>query len=123
MTNQVVIKPFNPLALRHAKKAAGQRSNALCSLRPICRMDARRPYLQLQPCECGASGIPHGRCGLRGLGGQAQAVRPWTVNDVADMQRMVALGVDSIITDVPDVLVSLLVVTGIGRNSQPWITD
>jgi glycerophosphoryl diester phosphodiesterase len=35
-------------------------------------------------------------------------VRPWTVNDPADMQRMIALGVDAIITDVPDVLKMLL---------------
>ena len=35
-------------------------------------------------------------------------VRPWTVNEVADMQRMIALGVDAIITDVPDVLKTLL---------------
>jgi glycerophosphoryl diester phosphodiesterase len=31
----------------------------------------------------------------------------WTVNEEADMQRMIALGVDTIITDYPDRLVAL----------------
>jgi glycerophosphoryl diester phosphodiesterase len=32
-------------------------------------------------------------------------VVPWTVNEVADMQRLIELGVDGIITDYPDRLV------------------
>lgn len=35
-------------------------------------------------------------------------VNTWTVNDPADMQRLVAMGVDGIITDRPDLLSSLL---------------
>jgi glycerophosphoryl diester phosphodiesterase len=35
-------------------------------------------------------------------------VCPWTVNDEADMRRLIALGVDAIITDVPDVLAGLV---------------
>ncbi|MBV1860642.1 MAG: hypothetical protein KUG77_19670 [Nannocystaceae bacterium] len=36
------------------------------------------------------------------------AVAPWTVNDEADMQRLIDAGADAIITDVPDVLLGLL---------------
>lgn len=36
------------------------------------------------------------------------AVAPWTVNDEAEMQRLIAAGVDAIITDYPDVLLGLL---------------
>ena len=39
----------------------------------------------------------------RGLG-----VHAWTINDVGDMQRLLAVGVDGIITDYPDRLLDLL---------------
>lgn len=35
-------------------------------------------------------------------------VHPWTINDTYGMQRMLALGVDGIITDYPDLLLALL---------------
>ncbi|MCR9160157.1 MAG: glycerophosphodiester phosphodiesterase [Nannocystaceae bacterium] len=35
-------------------------------------------------------------------------VAPWTVNDEAQMRRLIDAGVDAIITDVPDVLIRLL---------------
>jgi glycerophosphoryl diester phosphodiesterase len=35
-------------------------------------------------------------------------VIPWTVNESGDMQRLIGLGVDGLITDRPDILVSIL---------------
>jgi glycerophosphoryl diester phosphodiesterase len=35
-------------------------------------------------------------------------VKPWTVNEPAEMRRLIALGVDGIITDRPDVLIAVL---------------
>ncbi len=41
------------------------------------------------------------------------AVVPWTVNDEADMARLIALGVDGLITDYPDRLRAALVARGV----------
>lgn len=46
------------------------------------------------------------------------AVNTWTVNDPADLARMVACGVDAIITDYPDRLVALRESTGKMENGQ-----
>ena len=35
-------------------------------------------------------------------------VHAWTINEVEDMQRMIDLGIDGIITDRPDLLMELL---------------
>ena len=43
------------------------------------------------------------------------AVIPWTVNEIADMRRLLEAGVDGIITDYPNRLRALLVERGIGE--------
>lgn len=45
---------------------------------------------------------------LRELHARNLAVHVWTVNDEADMRRLLALGVDGIVTDRPDVLARVL---------------
>lgn len=45
---------------------------------------------------------------VQGAHGRNLSVHPWTINEVADMQRMLDLGVDGIITDYPDRLLGLL---------------
>ncbi|MGB5061924.1 MAG: glycerophosphodiester phosphodiesterase [Candidatus Promineifilaceae bacterium] len=45
---------------------------------------------------------------VAGAHGRNVDVHVWTVNDPADMQRMVDLGVDGIITDRPDLLLDIL---------------
>lgn len=64
----------------------------------------------------GAVQVPEERSGLRILTegfvddahGRGMDVHAWTINEVEDMQRMIDLGVDGIITDRPDLLMELL---------------
>jgi glycerophosphoryl diester phosphodiesterase len=43
-------------------------------------------------------------------------VLPWTVNQRADMLRLLDMGVDGIITDFPDVLADVLRERGVARS-------
>jgi glycerophosphoryl diester phosphodiesterase len=69
---------------------------------------------------CQAFQVPEYRSGLRVLTkrfvktahGLNLAVHVWTINETTDMQRLLELGVDGIITDYPDRLISLLQETG-----------
>ncbi len=110
MADQVLLSSFNPFALRHAKRAGpGIECGLLLAAdlpkwmhwsltRRWSRADALHPDLPMVDAAYMAR--------ARGLG---MPVRVWTVNEAADMQRMITLGVDAIISDVPDVLKSLLV--------------
>ncbi len=69
---------------------------------------------------CQAFQVPEYSSGLRVLTkrfvktahGLNLAVHVWTINETTDMQRLLELGVDGIITDYPDRLISLLQETG-----------
>jgi glycerophosphoryl diester phosphodiesterase len=45
-------------------------------------------------------------------------VIPWTVNERADMERLIALGVDGLITDYPDRLRAVLAARGLPLPPQ-----
>lgn len=45
---------------------------------------------------------------IRAMHARGIAVQVWTINDEAEMRRLIALGVDGIITDYPDVLKKVL---------------
>jgi glycerophosphoryl diester phosphodiesterase len=45
---------------------------------------------------------------VRAAHNRGMDVHPWTINDPADLRRMIDLGVDGIITDRPDLLLDLL---------------
>jgi len=45
-------------------------------------------------------------------------VIPWTVNESADMRRLIGMGVDGIITDYPNRLRALLVESGVETAPQ-----
>jgi glycerophosphoryl diester phosphodiesterase len=109
MTDQVVLSSFNPLALRKAKQAGPEIECALLLApdlpgwmrreltRRFSRADGLHPEFPMVDTAYLA------RARKLGL-----PVRVWTVNEEADMRRMIELGVDAIITDVPDVLKALL---------------
>jgi glycerophosphoryl diester phosphodiesterase len=45
---------------------------------------------------------------VAGAHGNKIAVHPWTIDDPAEMQRFLDMGVDGIITDRPDLMLELL---------------
>jgi glycerophosphoryl diester phosphodiesterase len=108
MADQVVISSFNPFALRRAKLAGPEIEAALLLApdlpswtrwgitRRFSRADGLHPELRMVD-EAYVT-----RAHKAGL-----AVRVWTVNEEEEMRRMFTLGVDGIITDLPDRAVAL----------------
>jgi len=109
MAEQVVISSFNPFALRKAKRAGPEIECALLLAHDLpgwmrssfarrhSRADGLHPDLEMVDAAYMARAKK-----LR------MPVRVWTVDDEADMRRLIKLGVDAIITNVPDVLKTLL---------------
>lgn len=109
MTDQVVLSSFNPFVLRGAKRAGPEIECGLLLapdlpgwmrsglMRRHSRADGLHPDL---PMVNAAYMVRARKLGM--------PVRVWTVNEDADMRRMIELGVDAIITDAPDRLAALL---------------
>ena len=109
MADRVVISSFNPFALRQAKQAGPEIECALLLAhdlpgwmhwgvtRRYCRADG------LHPDSAMVNEAYLARAHQLGM-----PVRVWTVDDEADMRRLIALGADAIITNVPDILAALM---------------
>lgn len=108
--NDVIVSSFNPITLiklRHADPQVavgllywGQQLPAFLReilLSPILRPEAFHPHHTLIDEEymVWANAVP-------------AAVNTWTVNDADEARRLAALGVDTIITDVPDTILAAL---------------
>ncbi len=109
MEDQVIISSFNPMALRKAKKTAPEIECAVLlapDLPGWTRSNLARRY-------AGATGL-HPEAEMVDAAYMAAArrqglpVRVWTVNDEAEMRRLIALNVAAIITDAPDLLARVL---------------
>lgn len=107
--DQVIVSSFNPFALRRLKRTDPRIETGLLYapdlpiylsrawLRPWAKPDAMHPeYVMVDAAY------------MRWARRNKYPVNVWTVNEVADMQRMIELGVNAIITDYPDRLRELL---------------
>jgi glycerophosphoryl diester phosphodiesterase len=110
LAEHVVISSFNPWALARMKRAAPELACGLLYASPASHLDlgplvangwlraeALHPQLRL------VTPFYMARAQRRGL-----RVNVWTVNQKAEMQHLIALGVDGIITDHPALLRHLL---------------
>jgi glycerophosphoryl diester phosphodiesterase len=122
MADQVVISSFNPFVLRQAKQAGPEIECALLLAhdlpgwmhwgvtRRYCRADGLHPDSDMVDetymARARKASLP---------------VRVWTVDAEDEMRRLIALGVDAIITNVPDVLVNLMSGSlNEGAERQAW---
>ena len=109
LSNRVILSSFNPLALRRAK--------LLCPELHMGLLLQRRVRIHLQV-ECLAAAaradalhMHHTTVSdrsVRDAKRRGYRVNVWTVNEWAQMEQMIAVGVDGIITDRPGVLANLL---------------
>ena len=107
--NNVVISSFNPFSLRRVKKIAPHIPVGLLYA-PGLPLPLGRAWLAfLVPHE--ARHPEHSMVDARYMAWARQRgyrVNTWTVDDPDEMRRLIGLGVDGIITNVPDVLCSVL---------------
>lgn len=109
MTDSVVVSSFNPFALRRAKTAGPEIEHALLLASDLpgwTRWGLTLRHSRATSLHPGMSMVTSSymaKAQRRGL-----PVRVWTVNDEADMIRLASLGVDALITDVPDVALAAL---------------
>jgi glycerophosphoryl diester phosphodiesterase len=109
MVDQVVISSFNPFALRQAKHAGPEIECALLVAHDLpgwmrwglTRRYSRADGVHPEALMVDAAYVSWAR-------NARFPVRVWTVDDETEMRRMIALGVDAVITDSPDLMVELL---------------
>jgi glycerophosphoryl diester phosphodiesterase len=109
LSDRVFLSSFNPFSLRRAKRIAHHIPVGLL-YSPDLPLPLRRAWLAfLFPHE--ARHPAHTMVNAEYMTWarrRGYRVNTWSVNDPGEMRRLVGLGVDGIITDVPDVLRSIL---------------
>ena len=109
LAERVMVSSFSPLNLRHVKRAA---PDIVCGLlyRPDMPLLFRRAWLAWLVPGLEAR-HPHysmiDAALVTKVHARRQKINTWTVNEEADMRRMVHAEVDAIMTDRPDVLKSI----------------
>ena len=109
LDDRVLLSSFNPFSLRRAKRIAPQLSVGLLYA-PDLPLPLRRAWLAFLALH-EARHPEHTMVDAQYMAWarrRGYRVNVWTVNDPGEMRRLIRLGVDGIITDVPDVLRSVL---------------
>jgi glycerophosphoryl diester phosphodiesterase len=109
MSDQVLLSSFNPFVLRSAKRAGPEIECALLTAPDLpgwMRSGVARRWSLAQALH--PEFVMVDEQYMAGARKRGMPVRPWTVNEEADMRRLRDLGVDAIITDWPDRLKALL---------------
>jgi glycerophosphoryl diester phosphodiesterase len=117
LINRVLVASFHERAMREFRSACPDVATTAYENEVLTLFVLGKVYLgQLFSASAEAVQVPELRSGFRVLTprfvnaahNRNQMVHAWTINDKEDMRRMLALGVDGIITDYPDRLLELL---------------
>jgi glycerophosphoryl diester phosphodiesterase len=103
MADQVVVSSFNPFALRRAKLAGPEIECALLVAHDLprwMRWDLTRRYSHADSIHPEAVMVDAAYVAWASK--HCLRLRVWTVDDEAEMRRLLNLGIDAVITDVPD---------------------
>ncbi len=117
LTDRALIASFHPTAMNEFRAACPEVATSMVE-------DEIRPFFILNTIFLGALYNPPGAAFqvpeysgslhvltprfVRGAQANNVAVHPWTIDDPADMERFLDMGVDGIITDRPDLMIELL---------------
>jgi glycerophosphoryl diester phosphodiesterase len=117
MTDRVLVASFHEEAIKEFQSECPEVATTASQNEVIALFVMSKAFLGAAYSPAAqAVQVPEYRSGLRvlapGLVGTAHSrnlqVHAWTINEVEDMRRMLALGVDGIITDYPDRLMELV---------------
>lgn len=122
MTDKVMVASFNSKVLKAFRRVCPEVTTSAGTGEVAFFFMVNMVFLgALYRPACQAFQVPEYSSGLRVLTkrfvetahGLNLAVHVWTINEVTDMKRLLALGVDGIVTDYPDRLIYLLRKMGI----------
>lgn len=117
VTDHVIVASFSDMALNEFRAACPEVTTSMTEkeLRPLVLL-GKVGLARLAPLPGRVAQVPV-RSGnieivtpsfVRAMHGRGVAVQVWTINDPAEMRRLVGMGVDGIITDRPDLLKTVL---------------
>jgi len=117
MSDRVLIASFHEEATREFREVCPEVGTGTTQNEVIALFALSRPFLEgVYSPAAGAMQVPEYRSGIHVLAPRlvdaahkrGLQVHAWTINDEADMRRLIDLGVDGIITDYPDRLLQVL---------------